>query len=121
MIKRAIKIGCFLLLVFLASGCDDHNATNIDAELLPGTWEEGQYYEKYYSDGNAAFWNLADDYGEEESIPFTWKLEDNVLTQYHETEFGAVIPKVYTINELTATSLIYSDDFDVSHTFTRVN
>ena len=119
--KSPIKIGCLLLLIFLVSGCVDPTVTTIDATLLPGTWKEGDYYEKYYDDGNAAYWNLEDDYDEEESIPFTWKLEDDVLTQYHETEFGAVIPKVYTINQLTTTSLIYSYDFDVSHTFTRVN
>jgi hypothetical protein len=36
-------------------------------------------------------------------------------------QIGGSVPKVYTVTELTATTLKYHDDFDVSFSFTKVS
>lgn len=43
------------------------------------------------------------------------------LTQIHIMTIGGNVPKVYTVTELTATTLKYKDSFSVTHSFTKVN
>ncbi|MDI9545652.1 MAG: hypothetical protein QM282_07285 [Bacteroidota bacterium] len=37
----------------------------------------------------------------------------------HILEVGGVVPKVYTVTELTATSLKYEDEFGKTYSFTK--
>lgn len=115
---RTVKVLLLLLIVLLFPSCEP--ITLIDESLLVGTWQNETYYECYYSDGTGKFWDESEDYYEDEAIPFTWDLTFTTLTQYHETEFGAVIPKSYTISELTESTFVYSDTFGVTHSFVKV-
>ncbi len=58
---------------------------------------------------------------EEEAQAFTWSLDAAELTHIHILEMGGEgVPKIYTVTELTATTLKYKDQFD-SYSFTKVN
>ena len=66
-------------------------------------------------------WDEADDVTEDEAQLFTWTLVESELTHIHILEMGGTVPKVYTVTELTATSLKYKDDFGKSFSFTKVS
>ncbi len=91
-----------------------------DETLLIGKWQSGTLYYKYFDDGSGATWDTGDDVTEEEAQEFTWTLVQSELTHIHIMEMGGVVPKVYTVTELTATTLKYKDDFDKSYSFTKV-
>ena len=78
-------------------------------------------YEIYYSDGTGVTWDEADDVSEEEGQWYDWTLEGKTLIQEHYTEFGSVVPKVYTVKQLTNSTLRYDDDYGISHRFTKVH
>ena len=94
---------------------------DFDKALLPGKWQEGSLLEKYYANGDGATWDTADDVTEEEAQPFTWTLEKDELIHIHIMEMGGKIPKRYTVTTLTPTKLNYHDDYDKTHTFTKVD
>lgn len=92
-----------------------------DETLLIGKWQSGTMYYKYFDDGSGATWDTSDDVTEEEAQEFTWTLVQSDLTHIHIMETGGgVVPKVYTVTELTATTLKYKDDFNKSYSFTKV-
>lgn len=101
------------------TSCGDIFSDDIDVNNLYGKWREGSVYEHYYTDGTGITWDEADDTSEEEGQPFDWTLDGKTLIQEHRTIFGSVVPKVYTVTELTSSSLIYSDDYGKSHYFTK--
>ncbi len=114
----------FLIVVFavpaLLHSCGPEDDTVYDEMLLYGKWVSGTLYYKYLSNHNGSTWDTADDVQENEGDPFTWKLENSTLTQYHTLELGGVVPKPYTIIQLTATTLKYKDNYN-SYTFTKTN
>jgi hypothetical protein len=58
-------------------------------------------YEKYVSSGTGYTWETADDVDESEAQSFTWELDGETLTQYHQMEASsAVVPKQYTVTTL---------------------
>ena len=93
---------------------------SFDDSLLTGKWQSGTLFYKYLSDGSGATWDTADDVSEAEAQAFTWTLVKSELTHIHVLEVGGSVPKVYTVTELTATSLKYHDDFGVNFSFTKV-
>lgn len=97
---------CFavIALLFFLSGCDKNK---FDETMLYGTWKSGTLYEKYTS-GTGYTWDTSDDVDESEAQSFTWTLDDNTLTQYHQMEMGGIVPKQYTITTLTETTLSYN-------------
>ncbi|MFA9388943.1 MAG: hypothetical protein ACERKD_04005 [Prolixibacteraceae bacterium] len=101
--------------------CIEEVTTNYDETLLYGKWQSGSVNYKYISDGTGTTWDTADDVAEDEAQAFTWTLVNAELTHIYVLEIGGNVPKVYTITQLTATSLIYEDDFGTSYTFTKVN
>ena len=92
-----------------------------DEKLLFGKWVSvNTLFYKYFPDHNGLVWDTRDDVTESEAQKFTWKLINASLTQIHIMEIGGNVPKVYTITNLSSTSLEYKDDFGNVTTFTRV-
>lgn len=112
----------FLLMltlgVLLLAACEPD--PSFEASQLVGKWKNGTEYWRYDSNFSGATWDTGDDVTEAEAQPFTWTLEGDQLTQLHQMEMGGVVPKVYTITALSASSLTYKDNYNQSFTFTRV-
>lgn len=110
-----------LLAGFLFSSCEFEELT-FDDTLLFGKWQSGTEFYRYEMDGTGAAWDTADDVTEAEAQGFTWTLVQSELTHIHVMEMGGSgVPKVYTVTQLTATSLRYRDDFGKSYAFTKVS
>jgi len=118
------------ILVFLAvasvsvlfHSCEKEK--EFDETLLYGKWQPvsgTQLHFRYDQNGEGVTWNPKVDQLESEGQRFTWELIKSELTQIHlmETVGGVVIPKVYTVTELTSTSLKYKDSFS-SYSFTKM-
>jgi hypothetical protein len=96
---------------------------DFDETLLYGKWKSGTLYYKYLSDHNGSTWDTSEDVQEDEAQPFTWTLVNAELRQIHLIEGGGNIPKVYTVTELTASTLKYREDTALggkSYSFTKV-
>jgi hypothetical protein len=107
------------VLTLLAVSCTK-TETTFDQTLLTGKWQSGTLFYKYLANGTGGTWDTADNVTEAEAQAFTWTLDKDILTQIHVLEIGGSVPKVYTVTELTATSLKYHDDFGVTFSFTKV-
>lgn len=107
------------LISFLVVSCEPL-AKSFDNSLLPGKWQSGTLYYKYLSSGSGTTWDTADNVTEAEAQAFTWTLVKSELTHIHILQIGGSVPKVYTVTELTSTSLKYHDDFGVNFSFTKV-
>ncbi|MBP6611103.1 MAG: hypothetical protein KA206_08430 [Paludibacter sp.] len=120
------KVSFHLMLIVLSAwaftACSPE--PEFDEVLLLGTWKSTiapvtEYY-RYDAMGTGVTWNTADDVQEEEGQAFSWTLDKSDLTQIHVMEIGGgKIPKVYTVTELTATSLKYKDS-SKSYSFAKV-
>jgi hypothetical protein len=112
---------CAVLTLMVVS-CEE-DTTSFDETLLygkwQGTWEGKTVYYKYFDDGTGYTWVPADDVTEEEATDFTWTLVQAEFTQIYVGQMGQTVPKVYTITELTSSTLKYKDDFD-SYSYTKV-
>ncbi|MFW5762041.1 MAG: hypothetical protein ACOCXH_13785 [Cyclobacteriaceae bacterium] len=90
--------------------------------FLHGQWQSGTLYYKYLENGTGGTWDTSEDVNEAEAQLFTWTLVNDEFTHIHIMESGSTgVPKVYTVTELTASSLKYKDDFGASHSFTKVD
>ena len=105
--KTRQKTGLLLLIVLFSVSVFTSCITEFeyDSSLLIGKWVSGTEYYRYNEDGTGLTWDTADDVSEEEAQAFTWTLVYSTLTHIHIMEIGGVVPKVYTVTELTATSL----------------
>jgi len=111
------KIVFALAVLFLFAGCDKKK---FDVADLYGKWQSGTLYEKYNASGNGSTWDEGDDVTEEEAQTFTWELDKETLTRYHQMEgSSAVVPKTFTIKTLTATTLVYETSGGKTFTFTK--
>ena len=88
--------------------------------LLIGKWVSGTIHYKYISNYTGTTWDTSDDVTEAEGQAFTWSLVQSELTHIHIIETGGTVTKVYTVTELTATSLKYKDSFGKTYLFTKV-
>ncbi|MEI6141103.1 MAG: hypothetical protein WCP85_17675 [Mariniphaga sp.] len=104
---------------FLVVSCQPE-LTTFDQSLLTGKWKSGTLYYKYLANGSGGTWDTKDNVTEAEAQAFTWTLVKAELTHIHVLQMGGTVPKVYTVTELTATSLKYHDDFGVNFAFTKV-
>ena len=114
---------CFIvciIIAFLMASCENEEVF-FDEALLVGKWQSGTLYYKYLAEGTGGTWDVGDDVTEEEAQEFTWTLVESELTHIHILEIGGTVPKVYTMDELTATTLKYHDDFGKNFTFTKVD
>ncbi len=108
---------CFSFSV-LFNSCEEEEVF-FQESLLIGKWASGTVYYKYLSDYSGKTWDPSDDVTEAEAQTFTWTLVKSELTHIHIMEVGGNVPKVYTVTELTATSLKYKDDFGTTYSFTK--
>jgi len=120
MMKKTLRYLTMLTVVTLLAVSCTKTDTTFDQSLLTGKWQSGTLFYKYAADGTGGTWDTADNVTEAEAQAFTWTLEKDLLTQIHTLEIGGSVPKVYTVTELTATSLKYHDDFGVNSSFTKV-
>lgn len=118
--KSIFYLAMFALVSILAVSCETE-PVSFDEALLIGKWQSGTLFYKYLDDGTGGTWDTADDVKEEEAQDFTWTLVEAELTHIHILQIGGSVPKVYTVTELSSTSLIYHDDFGVEFSFTKVN
>lgn len=112
-----IKVICAIVAIVMLS-CEKEE--HFDETLLYGKWQSGTLYYRYFGDGTGYTWDTADDVYEDEAQNFTWTLVKAELTHMHIMEIGGVVPRVYTVTELTTSSLRYKDDFGRTYNFTRV-
>jgi hypothetical protein len=120
MMKKALRYLTMLSVVtLLAVSCVKTDVT-YDQTLLTGKWQSGTLFYKYLANGTGGTWDTADNVTEAEAQAFTWTLVNDLLTHIHVLEMGGSVPKIYTVTELTASSLKYHDDFGKSYTFTKV-
>lgn len=117
--KTLFYLALCVVLSLLAVSCETE-PISFDESLLLGKWRSGTLFYKYFGDGTGGTWDTADNVLEEEAQDFTWTLEYAELTHIHILEIGGTVPKVYTVTELSATSLKYNDDFGVNWAFTKV-
>jgi hypothetical protein len=118
--KKLFYLIMFAVVAILAGSCTKEDTTTFDQSLLTGKWQSGTLFYKYGADGTGGTWDTADNVTEAEAQQFTWTLVKDLLTQMHILEMGGTVPKIYTVTELTATSLKYHDDFGVNSSFTKV-
>lgn len=118
--KRTLRyLTMFMVITLFAVSCTEEPVT-YDQTLLTGKWKSGTLYYKYLANGTGGTWDTADDVTEAEAQPFTWTLVEDLLTHIHILQVGGSVPKIYTVIELTSTTLKYKDDFGVTSTFTKV-
>ncbi|MBO5087001.1 MAG: hypothetical protein J6B65_07170 [Paludibacteraceae bacterium] len=125
-----ISILAVSAIVFSMSSCSPDTDVELDKTLLYGKWQEINIvdniidttlnFEVYDADGTGYTWDEADDVTEAEAQPFTWGLNGDVLTQVHAMEMGGNVPKTYTVTKLTATELIYEDNYGKVHSFDKI-
>jgi len=121
MIKKTLfYLTACMVISFLAVSCEP-TEESFDEALLIGKWQSGTLYYKYLADGTGGTWDTAEDVTEAEAQAFTWTLVKSELTHIHILETGGSVPKVYTVTELTSTSLKYHDDFGGTFSFTKIS
>lgn len=118
--KLRIKKTLFYLISCVLISSLFFSCQKEDESLLIGTWVSGTDYYKYISGGMGKNWDTSDDVTEEEAKTFTWTLEQSELTHIFIMQIGGNVPKVYTVTELTSTTLKYEDEYS-SYSYTRVN
>lgn len=116
--KTLFYLTMFMIVAFAAVSCEPEEES-FDSSLLSGRWRSGTLFYKYLSDGTGTTWDTGDDVTEAEGQAFTWTLVKSELTHIHILEIGGSVPKVYTVTELTATTLKYHDDFGVPYSFVK--
>ena len=118
--KYLLHSCCFLVLCFAVTSCGE-DEKNFDRSLMSGKWKQGTVFEFYKADGTGHTWDENDDVSEDEAQKFKWTLDKNELTVTHLMEIGtAEIPKLFTVTELTSTSLKYKNDYGKACSFTKV-
>lgn len=117
--KKTLRYLTMLTVVTLLVVSCTKEDTTYDQTLLTGKWQSGTLFYKYLADGTGGTWDTADNVTEAEAQAFTWTLEKDILTHIHVLEMGGSVPKIYTVTELTATSLKYHDAFGVNFSFTK--
>ena len=68
---------------------------------------------------NGTTWDAGDDITEDEAQLFIWTLTGNTLKHEHVGTF-VTVPKLYSISALSAHSLTYKDEYEVTHHFSKV-
>jgi hypothetical protein len=118
--KSLLYLTLITVISMFTVSCEPEEEVSFDQSLLIGKWKSGTLFYKYLADGTGGTWDTADDVTEAEAQSFTWTLVKSELTHVHIMEIGGSVPKVYTVTELTETSLKYHDDFGVNFSFTKV-
>jgi len=110
----------FAALFTSSCSTDEETQPSFDESLIIGKWKSGTLFERYDADKSGATWDTSEDIKENEAQGFTWTITKDNLEQIHITETGtALVPKVYTITDLTKTTMKYEDDFGVTKSFIK--
>ena len=118
--KFTLIVLSFVLVILFTTSCEkDEDEVSFDTTLIIGKWKSGTLFERYDSDKSGVTWDTADDVSEAEGQKFTWTIEVDQLEQIHIIENGGLVPKVYTLTTLTASTLVYKDDFGKVKTFSK--
>lgn len=93
-----------------------------DENLLVGKWVSGTEYYCFGYAGTGYTWDTSDDVSESEAQQFTWEYDGltNTLTIIHQMEMGGVVPKSYTITNLTESVLEFTDKYGRLYSYSRV-
>ncbi|MDM8159664.1 hypothetical protein QUH73_07560 [Labilibaculum sp. K2S] len=105
--------------LFSTSCTDEETHPSFDESLIIGKWKSGTLFERYDSDKSGATWDEGEDVKESEAQKFTWTITKDQLEQIHIIENGGNVPKVYTITNLTASSLEYEDAYGKTKSFIK--
>ena len=120
MMKKTLQYLTMLIVITLFAVSCTEEETTYDETLLAGKWQSGTLFYKYLANGTGGTWDTSDNVTEAEAQAFTWTLVKDLLTHIHVLEMGGSVPKIYTVTELTSTSLKYHDDFGTNFSFTKV-
>ncbi len=97
---------------------------DVDPQMLHGKWLKvgTQEYWRYYDSGEGATWDESEGKTEATTnLTYTWDLAQDELTHWFRGEQGnQMVPKVYTIKEITSNSMRWRDAYGISSTFTKV-
>jgi len=111
-----------LLISALFHSCKKED--EFDETLLIGKWQQtgaSPFHYRYDMNHTGVRWKPDDEVLEEEGEKFTWKLVKSELERIHIRAIdGGGIPEVFTVTELTATSLRYKNE-SRSYSFTKIN
>ena len=119
MLKNTLfYLTAYIVISLLTVSCEP-TEESFDEALLIGKWKSGTLFYKYLADGTGGTWDTSEDVTEAEAQPFTWTLVKSELTQIHILEVVGPVTKIYTVTELTETSLKYEDEFGISSSFTK--
>jgi hypothetical protein len=126
--KKGVKILMVLLAVAGMWSCNREEHLNVDPTLLYGRWVQVDkpYYWTFNADGTGNLVNReAVQEGDADNGDFTWTLSDGdqLLTEFRGSgELGGMyIPKLYTIKEISTTSLRWEDQYGRSTNFNKTN
>lgn len=119
--RLALIILSISLVMLFTTACEkEEEDDSFDETLIIGKWQSGSLFERYDIGYGGATWDTIDDVFEDEAQKFTWSIEIDQLEQIHIIENGGVVPKVYTITTLSASTLVYKDDFGSVKTFSKL-
>lgn len=116
---KKLIVFCVVLLALLVNSCTPVEEGSFQESFLVGKWVSGTVHYKYLINNTGATWDTADNVTEAEAQAFTWTLVKSQLTHIHIIQSGGTVPKIYTVTELTATSLKYKDSFGKTYSFIR--
>jgi len=116
---KKIVVGLVILMTVIFNSCSPIEEPSFQESYLIGSWVSGTLHYKYLSNKTGTTWDTSDDVTEAEGQPFTWTLDQSELTHIHIIETGGSVPKIYTVTELTATTLKYKDSFGKTYSFTK--
>jgi hypothetical protein len=120
------KIICFVAVVLFSSvlfySCEKED--DFDEALLIGKWKPvsgTSLYFRYDRNHEGVTWNPSVDQREDEGQKFRWSLVQSELEQRHHIEIIGedIIIEIYTVTELTETSLRYKNEVR-SYTFSKI-
>lgn len=115
----------FAACAMLAGACGHTEVhINVSDDQLEGVWQKSgtEEYWRYVVDGHTGVtWDLSEDISEEESnLVFTWSVNGDVLRHvFTGAENNQAVPKVYTVKEISSTSMTWVDDYGMTHKFTK--
>ena len=118
--KRVLFFVTFVLIAAAFHSCE--TVEEFDETLLYGKWKQtgsSPYHYRYDSNHSGVRWKPDDNVLEEEGEKFTWQLEKSELERIHiRTIDGGGVPEIFTVIELTATSLKYKNE-SRTYSFTK--
>ena len=134
--KKTIVLFSALVLITLAmSSCKKETDASFEEANLLGLWQEAgtQLFVRFTAEKDSTGqykygreWNEAEDMTESDLVPygngwFKYKLQKADLTEIHLMDNGgAEIPKIYTVEKLTNSELVYVDDYKKSHSLLKI-